>query len=121
MFRLNLEPIEPLQLLQTVVDEELPVALRNRQYLNVELPFPLPTVWADGDCFCQVVTNLMNEAFKFTPSGGRIALKAKEEDANLVAEVHGGQIWVKSVKGKGCAFYFSVPLEASGQMKVEKR
>ena len=32
--------------------------------------------------------NLLNNAFKYTPAGGEITLKAREEGANLIVEVH---------------------------------
>ena len=37
--------------------------------------------------------------------------------SKLLVELHKGQIWVKSEKGKGSTFGFSVPLEAGGENK----
>ncbi len=165
MLRLRLEPIDPRHLLQKIYNEATSVALRNEQYLNIELPASLPTVWIDEERFCQVVLNLLNNAFKFTPSGGQVTLKARQKNANLVVEVHdsgpgidkedqqllfepyqilkgdkehlsglglglslskqlvelhGGQIWIESQKGKGSIFGFSLPIKPPARGKPEE-
>ena len=160
MLRLHPEPMDPRRLLQRVVDEETPVAMRNGQTLVAQLPDSLPVIVADEERFQQIVLNLVNNAVKFTHPGGKITLKARVERDNLVVEVqdtgvgirqseqkllfepyrslesdrerlsglglglslsktlvelHGGRIWVKSEKGKGSTFGFSMPLARSGQ------
>lgn len=87
MLRLNPEPMDPRQLLQRLIDEETPVAIRNGQTLTAKLPATLPVIVADEERFRQIVLNLVNNAVKFTPPGGKITLKARVEGDNLVVEV----------------------------------
>ncbi|HEY0824755.1 MAG TPA: response regulator [Ramlibacter sp.] len=55
--------------------------------LNVELPSqPLP-MDADPTRIAQVVSNLLNNAAKYTPPGGRIALKVRVEGGEAVLSV----------------------------------
>ncbi len=51
------------------------------------LPGSLPSVWVDTDRLRQVVQNLVINASKFTPEGGKIILRAREQEGSLVVEV----------------------------------
>lgn len=51
--------------------------------LVLELPSSLPKVWADEDRLIQVLTNLLDNASKFTSRGGQITVQAGE-DKNAV-------------------------------------
>ena len=44
---------------------------------EIELEPDLPLVWGDKDRFVQVVTNLISNAAKFTPEGGKIKVRVK--------------------------------------------
>ena len=43
-----------------------------------------PAVWADPDRLHQVLTNLLANAIKFSPPGGRVAITARADTEGLV-------------------------------------
>jgi len=53
-----------------------PIALSKQQLLSLELPLNLPDAWADAERVTQVLTNLINNAIKYTPEGGTIRVDA---------------------------------------------
>lgn len=52
-----------------------------------DLPESLPTVNADGERIVQVFGNLLRNAIKFTPNGGRITIAARASDSSVVFSV----------------------------------
>ncbi len=52
---------------------------------HLEVLLPEQPIWIDGDevRLTQIVANLLNNAAKFTPEGGRIALKVKEDAGSV--------------------------------------
>jgi len=87
MLRLNSKRVDMLKLLQNVGSEMSVVASSNGQILKVELPSSLTLPWADEDRLRQITQNLLVNATKFTPEGGIITLRAKEQNGNIVVEV----------------------------------
>ncbi|NLE08224.1 MAG: PAS domain S-box protein [Dehalococcoidales bacterium] len=87
MLILNTETIDILSFFNDLSNDMIPVALSNRQTLEFILPESLPHIQADRGRLRQIVTNLLNNAFKFTPEGGTITLRVTLEGRNLRVEV----------------------------------
>ena len=87
MLQLNLEYVDPLPLLQEVGESVAPVVASHGQSLVLDLPGSISLVRADVSRVHQVLLNLLENAIKFTPKGGRIILKAREAGDSVVVEV----------------------------------
>lgn len=61
--------------------EEKKITLENR------VPKTLPHLWADADKVTEILTNLVSNAFKFTPEGGRVAVAAAVENGEVHVQV----------------------------------
>ncbi len=87
MLEVNPKAVDANQLLPAIADDMKAMVTSNGQSLVMTIPPSLSPVWADEERLRQIVLNLLINASKFTPEGGRITLRAKEEDSNLVVEV----------------------------------
>jgi signal transduction histidine kinase len=59
------------------VDEVRPLAERGELRLDVAVPPDLPAITADPERIHQVVVNLLANAVRFTPPGGRVSVSAE--------------------------------------------
>ncbi|HET8679863.1 MAG TPA: ATP-binding protein [bacterium] len=55
--------------------------------LKVNIPRELPPVLADPDRMAQVVTNLLGNALQYTPPGGLVEVRARQEDGAVAVAV----------------------------------
>nr|MBC7244191.1 HAMP domain-containing protein [Chloroflexota bacterium] len=85
----------PLQLTSAAVAEVVlppverlrPQAERAGLHLSVTIPSALPPVHADIERVQQVITNLVHNAIKFTPSGGQVEISAEVVGQEMVISV----------------------------------
>ncbi len=87
MLQMNLTSVDVPRLLNAIADEMRPVLASNNQDLVVSIPSALPPVQADEERLRQIVLNIMINASKFTPEGGRITLRVNVDDNNLIVQV----------------------------------
>ena len=71
---MTIEPVEADQLVHEVLARMLPQAQRHRVHLSTDIQQGNRLVTADSKLVTRVLTNLVHNAIKFTPSGGRIVL-----------------------------------------------
>lgn len=64
-----------------------PLAQQAQITLTTELPAALPDIYADQDRLIQVFTNLLDNAFKFTPSGGQVIVAASMQAETVLIRV----------------------------------
>jgi nitrogen-specific signal transduction histidine kinase len=73
--RLKVERVDLKALLQQAAEEVRPLARRKRIALRLTLPRGEAWVYGDRDWLYQAVLNVLSNAVKYTPEGGRVAVR----------------------------------------------
>jgi two-component system sensor histidine kinase BaeS len=75
---LNWQDISPKELLERTAAARKQSALSNQIQLEISAGENLPRVHVDADRMIQVLVNLLDNALRYTPAGGKIKLAAQE-------------------------------------------
>jgi PAS domain S-box-containing protein len=75
------------EVLSSAVETSMPLIEGARHQLDLRLPPEPLRLWGDPTRLTQVVSNLLNNAARYTPSGGHIVLAAWREDGEAVITV----------------------------------
>ena len=86
-FQLRMERVRPAELIERAVATVRHLAEAQGHHLHVAVAPDLPQLEADPARLEQVVCNLLTNAIKFTPQGGRIELSVGTEWGDLVLTV----------------------------------
>ncbi|MGA3093965.1 MAG: ATP-binding protein, partial [Dehalococcoidales bacterium] len=84
---LELKPTDLNLLLQESVMRFSPQAERQKLGMVTQLDDALPQVQADSARLMQVINNILHNAIKFTPAGGRIAVSSHREKDRVVVTI----------------------------------
>ncbi|MCK6628524.1 MAG: ATP-binding protein [Anaerolineae bacterium] len=83
----SLEKLEPTPFLRQRVETWTPQAQARQVYLLADFPADLPPVLADEGRLAQVFNNLLSNALRYTPAGGKIIIRAKLAAGELLVQV----------------------------------
>jgi len=84
---LRLEPVPLHKVVQENVDEMMGLSARDGILLENRVSRDLPAPRADRELVSRVVANLLNNAFKHTPSGGQVIVDAQRDGARITLTV----------------------------------
>ena len=81
------DPVDPAAVVRDVVASHGPIAASKQITFEASVDDALPQVRGDGDRLAQALTNLIGNAFKFTPAGGVVRLAVARWNGNVRIEV----------------------------------
>ena len=93
---LQLRPIDLHFVIDEVVTTMRPLIEGKRQELTVEIPPDLPLARGDHDRLVQVLTNLLSNAYKYTPAGGSLRMTAESCEETLRVAIHDSGIGISA-------------------------
>lgn len=76
--------IFPGDTLKEVADVITPIANSKEIELHTEVDLNLPTIYGNRDWFKQLIINLLDNAIKYTPPGGKVQLIAYKKYNNII-------------------------------------
>ena len=160
------EEINPGDITEGIITALKPQADQKNIHLNKTGDSSnITAIDADPVLLNQGIYNLVENAIKFTPVGGKVTLEIRLEEPNItfvvrdtgvgiapidlasifqkayrpsqrepdqprgsglglaivksIAERHHGMVWVESQLGKGCSFFFQIPIHQGGSVLVK--
>lgn len=81
------DAIDPAAVVRDVVASQQPIAASKQIEFKTSIAGDLPRICGDGDRLAQALTNLIGNAFKFTPAGGVVHLAVAARDGKVRFEV----------------------------------
>ncbi len=81
------EPVSLAAIIDRSMDEMAPLCQRRGLEIGKELPEDLPIVVGDEESLVRVLINVIGNATKYTPSGGRIHIAAEYDDLDVTISI----------------------------------
>lgn len=87
MMQLQIRELNLLDLIEEVVITFRAEAERKGLRQVIDVPPDLPAVWGDRGRLLQLLSNLMSNAYKYTPGGGKIGITARQVNSQIQVDV----------------------------------
>jgi two-component system sensor histidine kinase ResE len=84
---ITMSPVNMPALLNAIREKFAPQSQKAGVDVKVDIAASLPNLTADGDRLAQVFTNLVDNALKFTPSGGVISLRVSAVNGEMLVSI----------------------------------
>lgn len=111
---LRLEPVSLQSAIQSAIDASGPDLDAAGHALTVDVPDQTITLLADMTRLTQIITNLLNNAAKYTPHGGRVHLSASFEGDSALVTVSDNGVGI-SAEHAGMIFELFTQLDDTGR------
>jgi two-component system, OmpR family, phosphate regulon sensor histidine kinase PhoR len=83
----NTDLYQPELLSNRVIDDLEPLAKDQGITLETKIAENLPEFWGDGEQIERALSNLIENAIKFTPSGGKVSVEIQQKKDNILFEI----------------------------------
>lgn len=80
-------PVSTHEVIEAVRDTTMPEIMARQHHYQEDIPDGLPELYTDYYRLVQVLTNLVSNAYKYTPSGGEITLRVLPQGSRVRFEV----------------------------------
>ncbi len=87
LVELEMRPVDCREIVTDAAEQVMPLVRSRHHQLMLHLPPDRAMVAGDKERLVQVVTNLLNNAAKYTPDGGRVELAIELQDAEVLIKV----------------------------------
>ena len=93
--QLNLQPLDLREVIDSSITDVQPLTQEKKVSLRLEIPRGKLPFQGDQIKLSQVVVNLLSNAFKFSPDGGEVTLRAEEAEDMIRVQVSDRGIGIK--------------------------
>jgi two-component system sensor histidine kinase CpxA len=83
---LSFQPVNPVDLMQGTLSRMTPAFEQKNLHLTTDFSFE-PPLWGDADALQMVFSNLVENAIKYSPAGGRVSVEMKTAGGDMEAVV----------------------------------